>query len=306
MDKSLGTVGVIGLGQMGRPMARALMRAGWQAVVWDLAATAADRLGSEGAIVARDPADVAQQASVVITSLPGIDAVRAVAFGDESLTSHGGRPELLVDMSTTTPGGARALAADLAPFGVSFLDAPVSGGASGAAAGTLTVMVGGAVEDLDRARPVLDSLARLIVHCGPAGAGQVAKACNQLIVMTALGAVAEALVLARRAGLDAAVVRQALLGGYAASPILEIQGDRMLRRDFAPGGRAAYNLKDIATIREMASGAELDLPVFEAAAQQMLRLINEGGADLDNAAVITVVEGAAGGRNPDRGRPDDE
>jgi 2-hydroxy-3-oxopropionate reductase len=138
--------------------------------------------------------------------------------------------------------------------------------------------------------PILVSLARVVVHCGPAGAGQVAKACNQLIVMATLGAVAEALVMAKRAGLDPARVREALLGGYAASPILDIQGDRMLRRDFAPGGKAAYNLKDISTIRQMASSAALDLPVFEAAAEQMLRLINEGGSDLDNSALITVVE----------------
>jgi 2-hydroxy-3-oxopropionate reductase len=295
---TLGEVGVIGLGQMGRPIARTLMHSGWTVVAWDLAAAASEELGSEGVIIAEDPADVARQASIVITSLPGGDAVRAVALGDRSLTSPGGRAELLVDMSTTTPAAARALAADLARLGMAFLDAPVSGGTSGAASGTLTVMVGGTAGDLDRARPILESLARMVVHCGPAGAGQVSKACNQLIVMTALGAVAEALVLAKAAGLDPAKVRQALMGGYAASPILEIQGDRMLRRDFAPGGKAAYNLKDIATIREVASSAALDLPVFEAAAKQMLQLISEGGADLDNSALITVVERAAGAIDP--------
>jgi 2-hydroxy-3-oxopropionate reductase len=293
-------VGLIGLGQMGGPMTRTLLRAGWQVVVWDLAPGAAEKLGAEGAIVAADPLQVARQAPIVITSLPGIDALRTVALGDHGI-SHSGHDVLLVDTSTTTPASARELAADLAPHGVAFLDAPVSGGTTGAAAGTLTIMVGGEAGNLERARPVLDALARLVVHCGPVGSGQVAKACNQLIVMATIGAVSEALVLARSAGLDPALVREALMGGYAASPILEIHGGRMLRRDFAPGGKAAYNLKDIAAIRELASGAELDLPVFEAAAEQMLRLINDGGADLDNAALITVVERAAGATRQDRG-----
>jgi 2-hydroxy-3-oxopropionate reductase len=294
-------VGVIGLGQMGGPMTRTLLRSGWQVVVWDLASDAAEKLGAEGAIVAASPLEVAEKAPVVVTSLPGIDALRAVALGDHGIAGRGGHGTLLVDTSTTTPAAARELAAELAAQGVAFLDAPVSGGTTGAAAGTLTVMVGGKAQDVARARPVLDSLARLVVHCGPVGSGQVAKACNQLIVMATIGAVSEALVLAKSAGLDPARVREALMGGYAASPILDIQGDRMLRRDFTPGGKAAYNLKDIAAIRELASGAELDLPVFEAAAEQMLRLINDGGADLDNAALITVVERAAGAMSEDRG-----
>ncbi len=293
-----GEVGVIGLGQMGQPIARTLLRAGWTVVAWDLVPSAAESLAGSGAIIATDPADVARQVPIVITSLPGGQAVRAVAIGERSLSREGGRARLIVDLSTTTPDAARSLAAELAPLGMAFLDAPLSGGTSAAAAGTLTIMVGGEAGDLERARPVLESLGRVIVHCGPHGAGQIAKACNQLIVMTALGAVAEALVLARSAGLDPARVREALMGGYAAGPILEIQGDRMLRRDFVPGGKAAYNRKDISTIREIADDEGLDLPVFEAAAQQMLRLIDGGGGELDNAAVITVVERAvgAGGR----------
>ena len=287
-------VGVIGLGQMGKPITRTLMRSGWTVVVWGRTPGAAEELASEGAVLATAPADVARQAPIVITSLPDGDAVRSVALGDRSLTSAGTRAELLVDLSTTSPAAARALASDLARHGTAFLDAPVSGGPSGAASGTLTVMVGGEAGDLRRAQPMLDSLARLVVHCGPTGAGQLAKACNQLIVLAALGAVAEALVLAKASGLDPLAVRRALMAGYAASPVLDIQGDRMLRRDFLPGGKAAYNLKDISAIREIASVTGLELPVFEAAAQQLLRLIAAGGADLDNAAVITVVERAAG------------
>lgn len=294
----LGEVGVVGLGRMGQPIALRLLRAGWTVIVWNRTVAATEQLAAAGAIVAEDPADLARQASVVITSLADGDAVRAVSIGARSLTTPSGRTELVVDLSTTTPAAARALGSDLASLGVGFLDAPVSGGASAATLGTLTIMIGGDAGDLERARPLLNSLAHRVVHCGAQGAGQLAKACNQLIVMTALGAVAEALVLARAAGLDPVRVREALMGGYAAGPILDIQGDRMLRRDFAPGGRARYNLKDITTIRDLAAGAELDLPVFEAAAQQMLRLVSDGGGELDNAALITVVERSAGSPIP--------
>jgi 2-hydroxy-3-oxopropionate reductase len=206
-------VGVIGLGQMGRPMARTLIAAGWQVVGWDLATAARDQLAAEGAAIARDPADVGARVPVVITSLPGGEAVTAIALGESGLTSGAVRTSLVVDMSTTSPTTARMLAKELGRRGIGFLDAPVSGGTSAAATGSLTVMVGGEVADLERARPILDSLARVIVHCGPTGAGQVAKACNQLIVMSALEAVAEALVMAKSAGLDAARVREALMGG---------------------------------------------------------------------------------------------
>ena len=291
---ALGEVGVIGLGKMGQPIVHTLLRAGWRVIVWNRTPAVSRQLIAAGAVVAADPADVARQARIVITSLPDGNAVRSVAIGPQSLTSPGARPALLLDMSTTTPESARALGSDLASLGVGFLDAPVSGGASAAASGTLTVMVGGGADDFERAQPVLSSVARRVVHCGPQGAGQVTKACNQLIVMAALGAVAEALVVARTAGLDPARVREALMGGYAAGPILDIQGDRMLRRDFAPGGKAAYNIKDIAILRDLAAGSALDLPVFEAAAKQILRLIDDGGGDLDNAALITVVERATG------------
>jgi 2-hydroxy-3-oxopropionate reductase len=195
-----------------------------------------------------------------------------------------------VDTSTISPADARAIAAALVEHGVGFLDAPVSGGVRGAETGQLAIMLGGPAEQVERVRPILSTISKAAVHCGPVGAGEIAKACNQLVVMTSLEAVAEALVLARASGLDPWRVREALLMGFAASPILEIQGERMLRHDFAPGGKAIYHLKDIDTITDLASQAGVNLPGFEVAARQMGRLVEAGGGELDHSAVVTVVE----------------
>jgi 2-hydroxy-3-oxopropionate reductase len=286
-----GAVGVIGLGQMGQPMARRLLTAGIDVVLWDLFPGPWQGLGADGAVIAVDVAEVARRAQFVLTSLPDGDALRKVALDVAQASDRS--VELVIDTSTTKPAQARDIAAELRQHGVGFIDAPVSGGTTAAASGSLTFMVGGDALDVARAQPVLRHLASRVVHCGPHGAGQVAKACNQLIVMAGLEAVAESLVLAREYGLDPAKVREALLGGFAASPILEIHGDRMLRRDFAPGGKAVYNRKDIATISELALELGLILPVFTASARQLERLIEGGGGELDNAAVITVVEAGA-------------
>lgn len=290
MTGQQGAVGVIGLGQMGGAICRTLLRGGWRVVAWDLAQPAVDAAVEAGAEAASDPADVATRAHVIITSVPDAEAVRTAALGEHGLVRGECAGRLLVDTSTISPADARTLAADLAPHGMGFLDAPVSGGVRGAEAGQLAVMVGGLSEHFDRTRPVLSCIGKVVVHCGPVGAGQITKACNQLVVMTTHESVAEALVLAKASGLDPWRVREALLGGYAASPILEIQGPRMLRHDFVPGGKARYHLKDIATITELAREAGVDLPGFNAAALQMERLIDAGGADLDDSAVVTVIE----------------
>ena len=288
------TIGVVGLGQMGAPLARTLLRAGFRVVAWDVNCAAVESAATYGAVPAADLAAVARETATVLTSLPNAAIVREVALGEHGFVRQAAPGGMLVDLSTTTPGEARALAADLAEFGWAFLDAPVSGGTSGAASGTLTVMVGGPADIYARAEPVLRAIGSKVTHCGPAGAGQVAKACNQLIVMATLEAVAEALTLASEAGLDVARIHEALLGGYADSPILKIQGERMLTRNFEPGGRTKYNLKDISTIDELAGASGIELPVFAAAAAQFRRLVDRGAGDLDNAAIITVVERPAG------------
>lgn len=283
-------VGVVGLGQMGRPMALTLHRGGWRVIAWDLSPASSDAIAAEGIAVAPDPAGVAAAASIVITSLPDIRAVREVALGDRGLASAGRDDLLLVDTSTATSSDARALAADLATVGIAFLDAPVTGGPGGASAGSLGVMVGGSADDLERARPVLETIGGTVVHCGGTGAGQVVKACNQLIVVATLGAVAEALVTAEAAGVDPAAAREALLAGYARSLVLENQGLRMLRRDFEPGGKARFNLKDVAALAELSAATGVRLPVFDAAATYIHALVDAGGGDLDHSAIVTVIE----------------
>jgi len=284
-----GTVGVVGLGQMGGAMCRTLLRAGWHVVAWDIAAGAVAAAVTAGAEAAASPAQVTTRAHVVITSLPDAHAVRAVTLGPDGIGTTGTADLVVVDTSTTSPAEARDLAADLAALGVGFLDAPVSGGVRGAETGQLAVMVGGAAELLERARPVLADIAKAVVLCGPVGAGQVTKACNQLVVMATHESVAEALVLAQSAGLDPWRVREVLMAGYAASPILEIQGPKMLQGDFAPGGRARFHLKDIVTIDELARDGGLELPAYAAAARQVQRLVERGGGDLDNSALITLL-----------------
>ncbi len=285
-----GVVGIIGLGQMGGAMARTLSRASWRVVAWDLAEPLVEAAARDGIEAASDATAVARLAPIVLTSLPDAAAVRSVALGDRGLAAAGRRDLLIVDTSTATPSDARALAADLDARGIDFLDAPVTGGPGGAAGGRLGIMIGGEAAHVERARPILEALGPTIVHCGPVGSGQVVKACNQLIVVATLGAVAEALVIAEAAGVDPAMAREALMAGYAASPILEGQGGRMLRHDFVPGGKARFNLKDVAALDELSDATGVAVPVFNAAAAYIRALVDGGGGDLDHSAIVTVIE----------------
>jgi 2-hydroxy-3-oxopropionate reductase len=283
-------IGIVGLGQMGGAMCRTLLRGGWRVVVWGRTPAAVSAALTAGAEPASDPADLASRAQIIITSVPDSQAVREVALGDHGIVQGDCAGLLLIDTSTIPAIDAVSLAVDLAPYGVGFLDAPVSGGVKGAETGQLAIMVGGTVQDFDRALPILDCLGKIVVHCGTVGAGQITKSCNQLVVMATHESIAESFVLAQACGLDPWRVREVLLGGYGASPILEIQGPRMLMNDFTPGGKARFHLKDIAAIAQLAAESGLDLPVFEAAARQFERLVDAGGGDLDNSAVITVVD----------------
>jgi 2-hydroxy-3-oxopropionate reductase len=276
-------------------MCRTLIRKGWRVVGWDPFPPALARAVSAGAVAARDAAELGATTEVVITSVPDAAALEAVVCGERGLLAAGCRVRTLIDTSTIAPQVARDMALMLAEHKVAFLDAPVSGGVTGAETGTLSAMVGADAEAFADALPVLESIAATVTRCGTAGAGQITKACNQLVVMATLEAVAEALVLARSAGIDPAAVREALLGGYARSPILEQQGARMLRGDFAPGGRAVYHLKDIASITRLAAEHELHLPAFRAAAAQVERLVSMGGGDLDHSALITALEPLSAG-----------
>jgi 2-hydroxy-3-oxopropionate reductase len=287
-------VGLIGLGQMGGRMAKRFHLAGWRVVGWDPFAPAVAATATEGFEAADDPAAVAAAAPIVITSLPDIGALRAVALGDGGIATAGHAGRLIVDTTTLTPDQARDICSELTDRGVGFLDAPVSGGTAGAEKGTLGIMVGGEPALFERARPALDVIGSTVVHCGPSGSGQIMKALNQLIVVATLAAVGEALALARAAHVDPGLARAIMLAGYAASPVLDNGGGRMISRDFAPGGKAAYNLKDIAALSELSAACGVPIPVFDAAAEYIKALVAAGGGDLDHAAIIDVIERESG------------
>jgi 2-hydroxy-3-oxopropionate reductase len=287
-------IGFAGLGIMGRPMARNLLRAGYPLTVWNRSPGPAQELAAEGAAVAESPAGLAARAEVVITMLRDTAAVEQVVLGDAGLLA-GLRPgAIYVDMSSISPLATRRLAEQLAARGVAMLDAPVSGGEVGAREGTLAIMVGGPAEALARVRPILEVLGSRIVHIGGAGTGQVAKACNQLVVGVTIGAVAEALLLASAAGADPARVREALLGGFAQSRVLELHGQRMLAHQFAPGARAAIQLKDLEIARELGAATGVPLALAETARRLYAELVASSGADLDHSGLLTLLERQAG------------
>jgi 2-hydroxy-3-oxopropionate reductase len=287
------SVGFIGLGIMGRPMARHLLDAGFSLVVHSRSPGPVDELAAAGAQPRVSSADVAAGADVVITMLPDTPDVEPVLFGENGVSS-GLRPgSLVIDMSTIDPLATRRFAESFRGMGVGMVDAPVSGGEKGAVDGTLSIMVGGSEDDLTRAMPLLRAMGTTIVHVGDSGAGQVAKACNQLVVASTIQAVAEALTLAERADVDPRRVREALLGGFAGSKILEIHGQRMLDRTFTPGFRSRLHLKDARIVLDTAERVGSAVPAFGVVADALRRLVDGGGGELDHSALFTLLEQGA-------------
>jgi 2-hydroxy-3-oxopropionate reductase len=291
------SIGFIGLGIMGRPMARHLVDAGFSLAVHSRSPGPVNELVADGAQPRVSPADVAAGADVVITMLPDTPDVELVLFGENGVSSRLRPGSLVVDMSTIDPSATRSFADSFRAMGAGMVDAPVSGGEKGAVDGTLSIMVGGSEDDVTRAMPLLRAMGATIVHVGDPGAGQVAKACNQLVVASTIQAVAEALTLAERAGVDPRRVRDALLGGFAGSKILEIHGQRMLDRTFTPGFRSRLHLKDARIVLETAEMVGSAVPAFEVAADALRRLVEGGGGELDHSALFTLLEQAA----PDHG-----
>src|SRR5262249_38246044 len=239
------TIGFVGLGIMGKPMARNLLKAGYPLVLQNRSRAAVDELSKEGAQPAASPKEVAARSEVIITMLPDSPDVELVYAGENGVFA-GAKPEaLLIDMSSISPVIARKLAADAEKRGFVMIDAPVSGGEAGAIGATLSIMIGGKASAVERAMPIFQALGKNIVHVGDAGAGQLTKAANQMVVGTTIAIVSEALVLAAKAGVDPAKVRQALLGGFAQSKILEAHGQKMLERNFKPGFRIRLHEKDM-------------------------------------------------------------
>ncbi|MFL5803458.1 MAG: 2-hydroxy-3-oxopropionate reductase [Roseiflexaceae bacterium] len=288
------TIGLIGLGLMGKPMAYNLLAAGFPLVVHNRSQGAVAELVAAGAADGGSPAGVAERAAVVITCLPDTATVQAIVAGERGVLEVAAPGSLIVDMSTIAPMAARELAAQAERRGIDFLDVPVSGGEVGARQATLSIMVGGRAAALDRARPVLEALGKTIVHVGGAGAGQIAKACNQIVVAVTIEAVSEALVLAAKAGVDPARVREALLGGFAQSRVLELHGRRMLDRDFRPGGKARHQYKDLQIILDAGRAYGAPLPITSLVHEFYGALLATGKGDLDHAALVLLIESLAG------------
>jgi len=256
--------------------------------------SAADRLVDRGAVFCGRPADVASRSDVIFSMVTDTAAVEAVTLGPAGIAEGARAGSVLIDHSTISPSGARAVAAALDQKGIQFLDAPVSGGVRGAEAGTLAIMVGGEGPLFERCRPLLEHLGTTIVHVGAVGAGQIAKACNQIcIVVNQLG-VAEAVMLASASGVDFAAVQRALMGGFAASRVLEVQGPKMAARRFDGEIESRLHHKDIGIALDMARQLGLPLRASALAADALARLQHAGGATLDSAAVLTVLEGKDG------------
>ena len=283
-------IGFIGLGFMGTPMARNLAAAGAVMTVHNRSRASVDELAAEGMTAAMSPKEVAESADIIITMLTDTPAVEAVMTGADGVFEGLTAGKLVIDMSTTKVPATRVFGGRADQMGADYVDAPVSGGTIGAENGTLTIMVGGSDQAFARAQPILSVLGQRITHVGPVGTGQVAKAANQVIVGSNIGAVAEALALARRAGADPARVREALSGGFADSRILEVHGQRMIDGAFEPGAKSTIQRKDMDQALELAAQLGLEMPATSLSRDLYDKLIANGGADLDHSALIKVID----------------
>lgn len=284
-------VGFVGLGIMGKPMAKNLIKAGHQLVIYE-GSGAADELKGEGAEAADSYKALAEQSGIVITCLPADPQVEEVYKGDDGLLAGAGEGALLIDMSTISPLVTKDIARAASERGVKTLDAPISGGEPGAIAGELSIMVGGDAEDFERAKPLFEAMGTP-VHVGEAGSGQIVKACNQIIVGIVLEGVSEALVLGSKAGVDPAKVIEAVSGGLAGTKVMDQKRDKFLGHDFDPGFRIELHHKDLGIALRTAREVGVPLPVTALVDQMLQELQVKGRGELDHSAVLSVLEDAA-------------
>ena len=286
-------IGFVGLGIMGRPMALNLKAAGHTLVVPDRPSLT-DEMRAAASVVT-DAASVAEASEIVILMVPDTPDVERVLFGPHGVSEGLAEGKLVIDMSSISPIATKGFAARINALGCEYLDAPVSGGEVGAKNATLTIMVGGPDAAFARARPLLDALGKNITHVGAEnGAGQTCKVANQIIVALNIQAVSEALTFARKAGADPAKVRQALMGGFASSRVLEIHGERMINHSFAPGFRIRLHQKDLNLALTAAREMGMALPNTAVAQQMFSVVVSQGGADLDHSALVQATERMAG------------
>jgi 2-hydroxy-3-oxopropionate reductase len=287
-------IGYIGLGLMGKSMASNIMKAGFTLVVHNRSRRAVEELSAEGAIAANSPAEVADKVDVVFTNLPDSPDVEEVVLGPEGVIESAREGMVFVDNSTIKPASARVIAKKMAPKGVLCLDAPVSGGDIGAREGTLAIMVGGPLEALELVRPVLETMGKKITHVGEAGAGQIAKAANQIMVAAQMVAMGELMIFARKAGADPQKVIQAIQGGAAQCWTLDVKPERLFAGNRLPGFKAFMQAKDMGIVLD--SARQYGIPLIAAAvhSQMFNSMLEMGMGELDNSAVIGVVETLAG------------
>ncbi|UKY52206.1 2-hydroxy-3-oxopropionate reductase [Streptomyces inhibens] len=286
----MGTIGFIGLGTMGSPMAVNLAKAGHTVFGWNRSPGRAAALVAAGGTEAASIAEAVRAADVVITMVPASPQVEAVAYGPGGILENSRPGTLLIDHSSITPQTSVDLARAAAGKGIRVLDAPVSGGEAGAVEGVLSIMVGGERADFDAARPVFDAVGTTVVHCGPHGAGQTVKAANQLIVAVNLQALAEAVVFLEKSGVDLRAALDVLGGGLAGSTVLNRKKDNLLARDFTPGFKLELHHKDMGIVTDAARGVGATLPVGAAAAQLIASAVARGDGGLDHSALLRGVE----------------
>lgn len=287
-------VGFIGLGIMGLPMAKNLLAAGYELVVHNRSQGSVEALVALGAVAAHSPKEVAEQCKTIITMLPDSPDVEAVVFGDEGVFAGLQAGSLFIDMSTIAPATSIKIAEQFATKQTEALDAPVSGGEVGAIDGTLSIMVGGSERAFEQAKPLFEVMGKNIVRIGDAGAGQVTKACNQVVVGLTIQAISEALALAKQSGVDVAKVRSALLGGFAQSRILDLHGQRILDDNFKPGFKMHLHRKDLSIAIDASEQLALSLPATQLVASQMSKLIDAGKQDLDHSGLYVLYDDTAG------------
>ena len=283
-------VGFVGLGIMGTPMARNLIEAGFELVLYNRTREKAEALAERGAEIAASPREAAAKSDVTITMLPGPPEVEELVAGEGGLLEGARDGSLLVDMSTSSPVLARELARRAGERGIGMLDAPVSGGDVGAIEGTLSIMVGGSEDDFERARPIFETLGKTVVRVGGAGAGQVAKAANQIVVALTIEAVSEALVLGSKAGVDPAKIVEALSGGLAANKVMEIKGAKLLSHEFEPGGKIEFQRKDLKIALAAAREYGVPLPITAMVEAMFGALEARGRGEWDHSALLTLLE----------------
>jgi 2-hydroxy-3-oxopropionate reductase len=287
-------IGFIGLGIMGRPMAKNLLKAGHQLIVHDVVRASVDEVVANGAVRGESSSDVASKSEIVITMLPDGPDVEAAALGPAGVLEGARKGCIVVDMSSISPMVSQKLGAACAAKGVGFLDAPVSGGEPKAIDGTLAIMVGGEAKAFETVKPVLEKMGSSVLLTGPVGAGNVTKLANQIMVACNIAAMGEALVLATRAGLDPEVVFNAIKGGLAGSTVLNAKAPMVIGRNFKPGFRIRLHQKDLRNALLAGESMKVPLPLTSLVQQMLITLMNEGKGDLDHSAIVNYIEQGAG------------